>query len=276
MPITTYYDLNHNDDISYDGCGYAADCTDDLPDSRLVDWDGTCLQARDPLAEIFQVDASTIENSHDVYHYMDGWVMRDFEGLSFPGNDTFDNSTYHAMRFSQKAVLVYMFDKDARRLTFSRLMRRPMALMQKAIDCSLGLDTCTDPSSEIEDLTRRFPTNLKYLVYSAHDDQMFNVMQWLHPSNIRVDWVYLASQAVFELYSDADCLATTADESCFRVGVRYNGHEAAFDACESSARSDGTGCSWTDFKAYLDLIWFYKMDLDQACDVPYVRHKEFN
>lgn len=81
-----------------------------------------------------------------------------------------------------------------------------------------------------------------------------------------------------ELFADSECLEVERDESCFRVGVRVNGFELAFDGCDKSARADGTGCSYTDFMNYLNTIWFYSPSvpsLDEACLMPYVRHATF-
>ena len=86
-----------------------------------------------------------------------------------------------------------MFDKDARRLVFSRMLRRPIALMQKSIDCSLGRDTCENPDQEVNDLTSMFTDNLKYMVYSCHDDQLSNIMEWLNPNNVHMEWILYAS-----------------------------------------------------------------------------------
>jgi hypothetical protein len=50
--------------------------------------------------------------------------------------------------------------------------------------------------------------------------------------------------------------------------VRYNGNELGFDACASSAKSDGTGCSYVDFKILMEGIWYSGVsadDLNEAC-----------
>jgi hypothetical protein len=50
-----------------------------------------------------------------------------------------------------------MFTKEVRRLTFSRMLRRPLAEMKAKVDCQIGL-SCENQSE------------LKYLIYSAQDD----------------------------------------------------------------------------------------------------------
>lgn len=39
-----------------------------------------------------------IRDLYDAYKYEDGYIARTHEGLDFPGNDTFDNTTYYMMR----------------------------------------------------------------------------------------------------------------------------------------------------------------------------------
>lgn len=104
-----------------------------------------------------------------------------FDGIPVPGVDTFDANTYFEMRLLQKAKLEGMFTKDARRLTFSRLMRKPLAEMKAKVNCQIGV-SCEDEDSE-----------LKYMIYSAHDDQMLNLHKWLKPTNLEVDWVDYAT-----------------------------------------------------------------------------------
>jgi len=96
------------------------------------------------------------------------------------------------------------------------------------------------------------------------------MMEWLHPNNVAMDYVLYASQVVFELKYDNVCLTSAnPSEKCFRVAVIWNGIDLAFDACANSADSNGTGCSYTDFKNNLmRSIWysgFSADDLDVAC-----------
>lgn len=149
-----------------------------------------------------------------------------------------------------------MFTNEARRLTFSRLMRKPLAAMQNRVNELLGTD--------FEE------SRMRYAVYSAHDDQISNMMEWLHPNNVAMDYVLYASQVVFELKYDDQCLAEAeASEACFSVAVIWNGHDLGFDECAGSAQDDGTGCSYADFKNQMDNIWYsgYSADdLDEACN----------
>lgn len=86
------------------------------------------------------------------------------------------------------------------------------------------------------------------MIYSAHDDNIANIMYWLHPLGVEMDTILFSSQVVFELKYYTECLANANDESCFRVYVRWNGNELALNGCKNSYDSNGVGCSYADFK----------------------------
>jgi len=187
-----------------------------------------------------------------VYQYSDAYVAREFEGLSFPA-DTFTDNSYLEMRNLQKIELAWMFTQDTRALAFSRMMSKPITEMQSKVDSLLS----QTPESA-----------LKYMIYSAHDDNITNIMKWLHPLDVEMDYILYSSQVVFELKYDSTCLQTTKNESCFRVNTRWNGNELKLNGCKNSYDSDGVGCSYTDFKAFMGFIWYdsnLAVDLDKAC-----------
>lgn len=126
-----------------------------------------------------------------------------------------------------------------------------------------------DRVSELTGQWQDEPTKLRYAIYSAHDDQISNMMEWIHATNVQMDYVDYASQVVFELLYDDQCLLSANDNTCFRVDVRWNGHPLAFTECALSALPDGTGCSYDDFLVHMNNIWYdglYAPDLDAACD----------
>ena len=93
-------------------------------------------------------------------------------------------------------------------------------------------------------------------------------MEWLHATNAEMNWVDYASQVVFELLYDDQCLLSANDNTCFRVNVIWNGHPLAFRECALSALPDGTGCSYDDFVDHMNNIWYDGVDADnlnQAC-----------
>ena len=126
---------------------------------------------------------------NDVDTYADIYVAREFEGLTFAA-DTFDTNSYLEMRNIQKIELTYMFTQETRALAFSRIMSKPMFEMQSKVD-SLLAKTPVSP--------------LKYIIYSAHDDNILNIMKWMHPIDVEMDYSVFASQVVFELKYDSAC-----------------------------------------------------------------------
>lgn len=260
LPIYTFVNPTTEDDISYDGCPFAIETTDlRYPDNGLyIDYWWIADFSRDPLAKALGVDQQVMDDADFLgcYHYQDAYVAREFEGLPMHSDDAFTPNSYYEMRTLQKIELVNMFDRESRMLTFSRLMRKPIAEMQNRVDNLLGLDSGKE-------------SKLRYAIYSAHDDQISNMMEWMHPNNVALDYIIYASQIVFELTYNTGCLAQeTPSEDCFNVAVINNGKHLGFDLCADSAKSDGTGCSFKDFKKQFESIWYdgvNKDNLDEAC-----------
>jgi len=79
------------------------------------------------------------------------------------------------------------------------------------------------------------------MVYSAHDDQIDNIMVWMKATNIDFYTVLFASQVQFELTYDSDCVKDIGPgintEDCFKVTTIFNGHKLAFKGCD-------VGCSY--------------------------------
>jgi len=164
---------------------------------------------------------------------------------------TFTEETWLESLELQPIYLIRWFTFEARALLNSRMMRKPMQAMQYKVDQLLGRNGFF--SDQLEDL--------KYMIYSGHDDQISNHEYWLNPTNYELLFVPFASQITYELKYDDTCVAFAArDESCFTVGVRYNGQELAFSGCNQGV--DEYGCSYNDFVAYIDSIWYSGVDSD--------------
>ena len=89
----------------------------------------------------------------------------------------------------------------------SRMMRKPLDLMSQRV------------TGENVDQTY---ANLKYMIYSAHDTQVDNMMVWLTQKHDSFGYIPYASTVVFELmYSDACIIGKTIDQeplnSCYGV-----------------------------------------------------------
>lgn len=227
-----------------------------------VEWDikPACKNALNLTAkEVIEADF------RDVYHYTDTIRCLKFEGVYY--DDTFTPTTWLRAEEMQKIELTLMFTKSARDLTFSRMMRKPLSVMQFKVDEALG---------KINGEEDEYRQNLKFFVYSAHDDQVDDMMVWLDPTNYEMDYVLFSSMVDFELYQSAECMTNgAADESCFSVTIRYNGVELALSGC-----GEEPGCSFPDFVNYLGEIW-YEQDisnkdlLNDACYQQYVPSEMF-
>lgn len=101
----------------------------------------------------------------------------------------------------------------------SRMLRKPLAIMQSKVGDMLGKEV--DSEMEYATVTEEETKDLKYIIYSAHDTQVVNMMGFLQKD---FDWVTYASTVIFELKYSEQCLAgANADESCFGVSVIFNG-----------------------------------------------------
>jgi len=106
---------------------------------------------------------------------------------------------------------------------------------------------------------------LKFLIYSAHDDQVDNIMVWMNATNFDFYTIPFASQVKFEMSYDFECVMLEKHESCFKVHTYYNGNSLAFAGCEE-------GCEYPEFKAFMEGIWYSgysSTDLNEACNQSY-------
>jgi hypothetical protein len=117
-------------------------------------------------------------------------------------------------------------------------------------------------------------SSLKYMVYSAHDTQVDNMVIWLNPSNYDMNFINYASSVVFELMYDEACLANATSRryfnACFWVDIYHDQIALAFDGfCSGGKDGSGTGCSLSDFLDMMLDKWYsdrtFGSDLDEAC-----------
>ena len=111
---------------------------------------------------------------------------------------------------------------------------------------------------------------LKYVVYSAHDDQVSAMLNFL---DIDYCWIPFASTITFELKYSARCLAdkAKASEDCFGVSIISNGVPLRFleEGCTGDLFTIN-GCSYPEFVALMEKKWYSgpsAPDLDSACIV---------
>ena len=92
----------------------------------------------------------------------------------------------------QKVWLTDDYSKDARDLMMSRMLRKPLSLMKEKVDMLSGLNE-----------TNTTKKNLKFMIYSAHDTQVVNMMDFLQKD---FKWVPYASTVTFELKFSVKCV----------------------------------------------------------------------
>ena len=132
-----------------------------------------------------------------------------------------------------------------------------MGIMKSKVSEMLGKES----EIEISDAEK----DLKFMIYSAHDTQVVNMMNFLKKDYY---WTPYASQVIYELKYSASCLAASEDgEECFSVSVSFNGKPQLFEGCTGD-RFTLEGCSFTEFVDYIDKQWYSgpgAPDLDAAC-----------
>lgn len=94
------------------------------------------------------------------------------------------------------------------------------------------------------------------MIYSAHDVQVANLLEWLEPSGFNPVDVPYVSNFFFELHYDEDCLSNnqTTSDQCFTVQTLYNGEPLKFDSClEANANSGrhSERCTFSDFERHI-------------------------
>lgn len=145
-----------------------------------------------------------------------------------------------------------MFTTEARKLYFSKMFERPLAEMQRRVDELLGYREAGSP--------------LRYMIYSAHDDQIANVMEWLPATNVRQDTILFAANVFFELAYDENCLVNTSlMVDCFKVYTRWNGNPVHLAPC-GELGSDS--CTYLEFLDVMRTIAYdgpYYGNLKEAC-----------
>jgi len=115
---------------------------------------------------------------------------------------------------------------------------------------------------------------LKYMIYSAHDDQIDSNMVWLTQSKASFDDIPYASQFIYELKYSESCFPTAERiQDCFGVSIAFNGTPLKLNTCNGDGFSEnGTGCTWIEFWEYMNSIFYPSLnseDLDTACYQPY-------
>lgn len=184
-----------------------------------------------------------------------------FEGV--PHSYYFTPEQWSNVRTLQKWVLMKPYLDSSRAMAMSKILLYPLMKMQARVNLLLLGPDITD--------------DVKYVMNSAHDDQIANLVYWLNGVDYQFTDVPYASSVIFELHYNSTCLAgTTKDESCFSVHTSHDGKPLAFDTClenNAIAGSKSKLCSYPDFKAYMAKI-SPKGDVRQLCAQKYFPSKK--
>ena len=125
-------------------------------------------------------------------------VALDFEGYH-EHDQYFSDDEWELTNEYQKVWLTDDYSKDARDLMMSRMLRKPLSLMKEKVDMLSGLNE-----------TNTTKKNLKFMIYSAHDTQVVNMMDFLQKD---FKWVPYASTVTFELKFSVKCVQENAAKS---------------------------------------------------------------
>ncbi|TNV78316.1 hypothetical protein FGO68_gene16842 [Halteria grandinella] len=181
-------------------------------------------------------------------------VCENFEG------DTpryrFTANQYFHMRMVQKYYLTMPIGDDGRQLAITKELRKPVALLDQRANEIL--------SGQVSDL--------KYLLYSSHDDAIANTIMFMQPlEHVLID-IPFASSIYMELHYEQACIDKIKDRTCFTVQVFHNNTPLKFDTCiQANAKrgSQSDVCQIDDFLAHWDKVK-YPGDVMEGCAQPYV------
>ena len=168
IPVYNYYVANIDDDIGEKGCFFARDCWNfynNDPGSYTLEGSYVLPTMKDKIGKAFNLSADDTKNLNYVkfYYYGDILMAENFEGD--PKRAQFSDEEWYYIRQSQKVILSKGFDSKAKPLYETKFFRKPFA----AIDTRVNeiMNSATSPDT------------LRYMIYSAHDTQIINALDWL-------------------------------------------------------------------------------------------------
>lgn len=260
VPVFNYVKPNIYDDISWQGCGYAAG-NRYYKYSREQSYEAVSPYVlevmRDPIQASFNLTPSEAAsmNYQDFYNYSDILISEKFEGAH--KRYRFSELEWTLVRNSQEVLLVNCYDADVRTLWITKHLRT-------------GVQAITDTVGKLLNGTWG-EDDLRYLVHSSHDTQQWNIVKFLEPLGYEPTDMPYASTVFLELHYDAHCLADPAARgpACFSVLAFNNGDLLKFDTCLSDnnrdpARLGNPLCSYQSFLSHYQRLMF-QGDLVQKC-----------
>lgn len=192
----------------------------------------------------------------------DELVCEKFEGA--PSRYNFTEFEWQMVVLSNKPVLIKTFDDKARKLMDTRLMRFPLSTLSARL------------SSLISGTEKN--TDMRYVLYSAHDTQIANLLEFFSFDDFHYTAVPFTSQFYLEVYANEDCMNQHASDeqaiysSCVRVHMTFQGQQLKVKTCLESNKQRGVeseDCFYSDFLEHMHSI-SQEGDLDALCYQPFV------
>mmetsp|Transcript_18036 Transcript_18036/g.13067 ORF Transcript_18036/g.13067 Transcript_18036/m.13067 type:complete len:184 (+) Transcript_18036:416-967(+) len=118
----------------------------------------------------------------------------------------------------QKWMLTLTFPHDCRTIMETKFLRLPILKLKDAASHILKGE---EPS-------------LKYAMYSAHDTQVANLLEFFAFDNSFYYQVPYASNVYFELHYSQKCLDSSPSEDCLQVQAFHNGQPMWFEGCQKN------------------------------------------
>jgi hypothetical protein len=155
---------------------------------------------------------------NEAYHYADLVFSQRFEGIKSKLVDWNETGILYVNQTQKYGLTRPISDNDGnytRKLYISKIMRASLAQMEtwitKALDDTVSYDINGDVTA-------------KYLLYSGHDQQLANMLEYLLPLFV-YDYVPYATIFTFELRQDNECMKSVVfnRENCMMVRIKYNG-----------------------------------------------------
>lgn len=151
LPLVTFTNSDIWDDCGFRGCKYAAETNDarSIDPATYTNFTDISDAAKPGTQEYLNLTDEEINDADFIKMntYTDTARALQFEG-TYPGNSSaFTNSTLRDAFEIQKITLEYRLTDEVRDLIYSRMMRRPIAIMQYKVDQLIGKvsDSPNDP-----------------------------------------------------------------------------------------------------------------------------------
>ena len=253
IPVMVYSNYDINDDVSALGCP-VIEATEELRTANETVWEPynwMMENVREPIKEMFNVTDEDIDsmNFHEQEHLTDSAVAVNFDG-HIAHEEYFSDDQWRVDHQFQRIYLSVRETEDSRALEISRILRKPLREMKQKVN---------------DLLNGKKPKDLKLMIYSAHDDQLINMLDFL---KVKFPFVPYSGSVTFELKYSVSCLnSKKASEDCFGVSVRHNGNPIMFEGCTGD-NFMLEGCKWPEFESFMKQVWYKgpeAPDLDAAC-----------